>query len=229
MEFNSINFNINKIATQKAGLVNNNTNQNSQAQNQQSSQLISQKEQYINPSIMYDFQAVKMDSETVLKYMQNLMKLPNSIDKFLNQLNCKNIDPKISSILIENMISTKALSEFLNKNSTEAISKLLQTISSALKTGTNDVSQLKEILSVLGAIQSSSLSNTNTLKELLLLYIPLNIPVFDKNIENEVVDDEEKEALKNSKISILFETINFSNVFIAINEFENTLFEYRNS
>lgn len=225
MEFNSINFNINNIASQKAGLVQNNTQNNQQTLQQQN--LIQNQQpqtQYINPSLMYDFQVSKMDNQTVLKYLQNLMNLPNSIDKFVNQLNSKNIDPKISSILIENMISIKALSQFLNQNSTEAISKLMQTISLTLKSGTNDVSQLKEILSILGLIQNSSSYNTNTLKELLLLYIPLNAPIFDKNIDGKNNNEEEKEAIKNSKLSILFETINFSNLSITINESENNLY-----
>lgn len=223
MEFNSVNFNIN-IVNQKAGLVKNSQQQAQTPQQQILPQTQPSSTQYINPSLMYDFQSVKMDNETVLKYLQNLMKLPNSIDKFVNQLNTNNIDPKLSKILIENMISVKALSEFLNQNSNEAISKLMQTISLTLKSGTSDVSQLKEILSILGAIQNSTSLNQNALKELLLLYIPLNIPVFDKNIDGEIKNEEERNTLKNSKISILFETINFSNLLISINESENNLF-----
>ena len=119
MEFNSINnYNPNIVSNQKAGLVQNSQNQQSPAQNQITQQPQQTPTQQINPGLMYDFQAAKMDNETILKYLQNLMKLPNSIDKFVNQLNSKNIDPKITSILIQNMISTKALGEFLNQNST---------------------------------------------------------------------------------------------------------------
>ena len=223
MEFNSINFNIRNIANQKAGLVQNNTQQNQASQQQVLAQNQQMQTQTINPSLMYDFQAAKMDNETVLKYLQNLMNLPNSIDKFVNQLNSKNIDPKLTSILIENMISIKALNHLLSQNANEAISKLMQTISSTLKSGTSDVSQLKEILSILGAIQATSSINTNTLKELLLLYIPLNVPVFDKNIDGEIQNEDEKQAIKNSKLSILFETINYSNLLVTINEAENNI------
>ena len=226
MNFNSINnFNNINFANQKAGIVQNNQQQSSgqniqpQLQNQ-----APQQNQTINPSLMFDFQLAKMDNQTVLKYLQNIMKLPNSIEQFVNQLNSKNIDPNLSSILLENMISVKALSEYLNQNSTEAISKLMQTISTSLKSGVNDVSQLKEILTILGSIQSSSSLNTNTIKELLLLYIPLNTPVFDKNIDGKIQNEEEKQTIDNSKLSMLFETINFSNLSIAINEAENNLF-----
>ena len=56
------------------------------------------------------------------------------------------------------------------------------------------------------------------------MYIPLNVPVFDKNVVSAIDDEEEKEAIKNSKLSILFETINFSNLLVSINEVENNFF-----
>lgn len=226
MEFNSVNnFIIQPNSAQKAGLVQGLQNQQTaqpQAQNLPLPQSINQTA--VNPSLMYDFQLAKMDNETILKYLQNLMKLPNSIDKFVNQMSEKVANPKLALILAENMISVKMLSEFLNQNSADAISKLMQTISQTLKSGASDVSQLKEILSILNAIQSSTNINSNTLKELLLLYIPLNVPVFDKNVVSAIDDEEEKEAIKNSKLSILFETINFSNLLVSINEVENNFF-----
>ena len=100
----------------------------------------------------------------------------------------------------------------------------MQTISSSLKSGISDVSQLKELLAILGTIQSTTSINTNSIKELLLLYIPLNAPVFDKNINEKFQNEEEEQAIKNSKLSILFETINFSNLSITINESENNLY-----
>lgn len=226
MEFNSVNnFIVQQNSTQKAGLVQNSQNQQTaqtQAQIQHQPQTVSQTN--VNPSIMYDFQLAKMDNETVLKYLQNLMKLPNSIDKFVNELNQKNVNPKLASLLIENTISIKILNEFLNQNSTNAISKLMQTISQTLKSGASDVTQLKEILTILTTIQNSTNINANTLKELLLLYIPLNVPVFDKNTVGIIDNKDEKEAIKNSKLSILFETINYSNLLVTINEAENNLF-----
>lgn len=228
MEFNSINtnFNIQPQAQQKAGLVQNAQNsQNTPAQSQpqQQTQTQTTQNQCINPALMFDYQSAKMDNQTVLKYLQNLMNLPNSIEKFVNQLNSNNIDPKIKSILIENMISVKMLSEFLSQNSNNAISKLMQTISQNLKSGI-DTSQLKEILSILGTIQNSNSPNSNTIKELLLLYIPLNTPIFEKNSDSKIENQEEAKSVKNSKLSILFETLTFSNLLVCIDEAENNLF-----
>lgn len=226
MDFNSINFNLSNIANQKAGLVQNKNDlpTGSQAQLQEQFQpKQNMPVQNINPSLMYDLQMAKMDSETVLKYLQNLLNLPNSIEKFVNQLNSKNIDPKLAKILIENMISAKALSEFLNQNSNLAISKLMQTISESLKSGVDAV-QLKEMLSFLNVLQANSSLTVNAFKEILLLYIPLNIPVFDKDVDikgEEIVEDKDEKTLK---LSILIETIHFSNFLIVINEMDNIFY-----
>lgn len=212
----------NIIQNPKAGLVQNSQNQAPQQQTQQSQIILQQQNQSINPSLIYDFSAAKMDNETILKYIQNLLKLPETIEKFVNQLN-SNINPKLTSILVENMISLKALNEFLNQNSAQAISKLLQTISTSLKSGINDIEQLKEILTILNTIQTNSAVSNNSLKELLLLYIPLNTPVFNKESNFGDLSENENEAIKNSKLSILFETNNLSNILCTLNEIDNNI------
>ena len=226
MEFNPINnFNNIQISSQKAGLV---QNSQQQAQNQAPQQEPAQAQNQINninKAFIADYSTIKMDNETILKYLKSLLKFPSTIENFTKQLYSKNIDPKLAKILTQNMINTKALNEILNQNSTEAISKLMQTISNSLKTGMSDIEQLKEVLTILSAIQTSTnINTTNALKELLLLYIPFNQQIFDKNIDDKLISEGEKQAIKNSKLSILFETINFSNIVININEDKNNIY-----
>ncbi|MBR5304831.1 MAG: hypothetical protein IKU37_08415 [Candidatus Gastranaerophilales bacterium] len=223
MEFNSVNFNLNNIANQKAGLVNNSQNLLQQTQSQIQPQIQQAASLRVEHNFMYDFFAAKMDNETVLRYLQKLFDFPDSIEKFVNQLNDKNINSKLVKILVENLVNVKALSELINQNSTEAISRIMQAISSSLKSGI-DAAQLKEVLVFLNAIQANTSHGANALREFLLLYIPLNVPVFDKNLNNETLEEHEAEAIKKSKLSILIETINFSNLLICINEFENNFY-----
>lgn len=224
-DFNSINNNyIRPLSQIKAGIVNNvQDNQNTTNQTpEQKQQHLQTEAKTINPSLMYDFKMAKMDNEVLLKYLQNLLNLPNSIDKFVSDLNSKNNNSQILQILIQNLISTKALSEFLNQNSTQAIEKLLQTISASLKSGINDVSQLKEVLAILTNIQTNSNINSNTLKELILLYIPLNQQIFET--QGKFQEEEElKEEIKNAKLSILFETKTYSNILCCLNETEGNI------
>jgi len=177
-----------------------------------------------------NFENVKMENEIVQKYIQSLMDLPESIEKFienfeknskLQNLNDKTF--KFLQVFVENMLNTKALNQLLNENSKNAIQKLLNAMTTVLKNGSGDISQLKEILSVLNSIQASTNLNSNSIKELLLLYIPINYQVFNKDFDFSALEAENEDKIKSSTMSILFETINFSNVFISLNEQEDEI------
>ncbi len=221
--FNSIRFNASQTNTQ-AGLVKGfqdiaNMPNTSQIQAQGQNLPAFQNAQNV-PILDYSMLSVeipKMEYETVLKYLQNMLNLPNSMDKFIGEL--KNPDSQFIKLLVENLISTKALGEFLNTNSKEAILKVLETISTSLKSGIKDVGDLKEILSFLNAIQVISKDpNNNSLKEFLLLYIPLSVPVFEKKLEFSGLSSEAQKEIDDSDLSILFETKNFSNMLIVLND-----------
>ena len=226
--FNPINNNFNihqNFAAQKAGIVQNNQNQQITQFGQNQTPLQTQQQTpEINPNLLINYEAVKMTNEQVLKYLLSMLDMPSSIDKFISNLNNPKNQDKIAKLLVENLLNIKGLNEFLNQNSTNAINKLLNVISTTLKQGREDISQLKEMLNILTSIQQSSTLNTNTLKELLLLYIPLNIPVFDKQNELKNIEDEELKIIKSSTLSIMLETINFSNVLCSINSNDTQIF-----
>ena len=222
--FPNFNFNIfnSKPAAPPAGLVN--TPENSPVSQEAFKPMFQtpkeqiQKEPTVN-SMMYDFEMVKMDSETVLKYLQSAMKMPENLEKFVQNANIGTL-----RFFVENLINTKLLAEFINQNSTLAIEKIVKAMSESLKAGIKDVSQLKEILGILTSIQTSTNLSQNALKELLLLYIPLNPMVFDKPIDFSPQSSDIEDSINNSALSIIFETINFSNILCCINCFENNLY-----
>lgn len=170
-------------------------------------------------NIVYDFEMAKMDSEMLLKYIQSSMKMPNTIEEFLQNNNAQTL-----KILIKDILNTKILAEFLNQNSTQAIETILKTISSSLKSGITDVGQLKDVLGILTAIQSQTNLNSNALKELMLLYIPLNPAVFDKQVDFLPSSEDIAQEIENSTLSIIFETVNFSNILCCINEADGSLY-----
>lgn len=169
---------------------------------------------------------IKMENDVVQKYLQNLLKAPESLEKLIelsqgNQNTTKGYE--FLKIFIQNMIDTKALAQLLNQNSKDAIQKLLSTISQSLKQSNVDVTQMKEILSILSSIQTTTNSNTNAIKELLLLYIPINYQVFNNDTDFSAIEDNCMDAIKNSLLSVLFETKSFANVLITINEDNSTI------
>ena len=114
------------------------------------------------------------------------------------------------------MLSNKELSQLLNQNSNEAIQKLLDVITQSLKYNI-DTSQLKDILSVLNVIHNSSSINTNTLRELFLLYIPIDYQVLKQDSDFKKFEEEHEDKIKNSILSVMLETYNFSNVLAILN------------
>ena len=166
---------------------------------------------------IYNKEMAKMDSEVLLKYLQNIMKMPENIHKLLTTL-----DSPIIKALVEKTIDIETLSQILNTNSKEAIEKVLKAISDSIKSGAKDINQLKDVLGILSTIQNST--SNNAVKELLLLYIPVNPPIFDKNVDFQAGSNEEETAINNSAFSLIFETVNFSNLSCCINSYENTLY-----
>ena len=169
---------------------------------------------------------LKMDNEVVQKYLQSLLDMPESLDKFLKAINIKDKNSQSYQFLklfVENMINNKELSQLLKQNSNDAIQKLLAVITQSLKQNSADTGQLKEILSVLNVIHSSSSLNTNTLRELFLLYIPINYQVYKENSNFDKITSDNEESIKESILSILFETYNFSNILITLCDNNNTV------
>lgn len=188
-----------------------NQNLNETVQNQLQPQAAAAK------SEVYNREMAKMDSEVLLKYLQNVMKMPENVNKLLTTL-----DSPIIKALVEKTIDVKVLSQILNTNSKEAIEKVLKAISDSIKSGAKDINQLKDVLGILSTIQNST--SNNAVKELLLLYIPVNPPIFDKNVDFQAGSEEEENAINNSAFSLIFETVNFSNISCCINTYENSLY-----
>jgi len=174
--------------------------------------------------LMYNLEMAKMDNETILKYLKSLLQLPNSIDKFVEQINSKTPDSKFIKMFVQNLLNTKELADFLNSNSKIASEKILKAISNSLKSGAYDTSDLREIFSILTSFSSQTNVTSNALKEFLLLYIPLNPLVFDKPFEIAAKNASEEESIKNSELSVMFETINFSNVLCSLNAENNNAY-----
>ena len=222
--FNSIN-NLNFYISQRSSSLNPQQTKvgddSSSANFQQNTQVLINNDTSINPALLYNMQSAKMDYEVMLKYILNMLMLPENIDKFIQKAAHGSKDNELVKLLVENLINTKALAEFLNKNSKIAIDKTLQMISSSIKSGMDDSVQLKEVLSILTAIQSHSQTNMNVLKDFLLLYIPVCGQIFDKQVEYSVDNSEEEKQIQSSELSLMFETINFSNILCTLSAENN--------
>ena len=124
-----------------------------------------------------------------------------------------NVQKDAVMLFFGGMIHMPAISELILKNSKQAVAGLIIAMASASKGGmTND--QIRETLSVLNSCiaMAESGNSAQTLKSLMLLYLPwlpLNEGVgFDMEVESEPGENNSN----NSKLTVLIQTRNYGNV-----------------
>ena len=141
-----------------------------------------------------------------------------SPDKIQNQALQQNIQQAAAqkdaaALIFTGMIHLPAISEMILKNSKQAVAGLIAAMSSASKNGmTNE--QISQTLGIINSCVSMAESGNpaQTIKSLMLLYLPwlpLNDGVgFDLEVET---DNGENES-NDSKLTVLIQTVNYGNV-----------------
>ena len=141
-----------------------------------------------------------------------------SADKIQNQAVQQNIQQAAAqkdaiALMFTGMIHMPAVSEMILKNSKQAVAALIVAMSSASKNGmTNE--QISQTLGIINSCVSMAESGNpaQTLKSLMLLYLPwlpLNEGVgFDLEVETDKGENESND----SKLTVLIQTKNFGNV-----------------
>ena len=116
-------------------------------------------------------------------------------------------------LMFSGMIQMSAVSEMILKNSKQAVAGLISAMASASKNGmTNE--QIRETLGVLNTCISLAESGnpTQTVKSMMLLYLPW-LPLNDsEGFELEVEADNGENESDNSRLTVLIQTKNFGNV-----------------
>jgi len=137
---------------------------------------------------------------------------PAKIQNLLNQQNTQTTKDA-TALLFNGLINMPAVSELILKNSKQAVNQLVLAMASASKNGmTNE--QISQTLSVINSCiaLAESGDSAQTLKSLMLLYLPwlpLNEGVgFDLEVET----DNGEEDKNNSRLTVLIQTKNYGNV-----------------
>lgn len=159
-------------------------------------------------------------NEELLKNQKMISQLFDDTSEIPLNVTSQNIQTQIAAnqkdavmLFFSGMIHMPAVSEMILKNSKQAVANLIIAMASASKGGmSND--QITETLSIINSCVSMASSDnpTQTLKSLMLLYLPwlpLNEGVgFD--LEVEAPDGEN--ASNDSKLTVLIQTRNYGNV-----------------
>lgn len=159
-------------------------------------------------------------NEDLLKNQKMISQLFDDASEISLNATSQNIQTQIASnqkdavmLFFSGMIQMPAISEMILKNSKQAVANLIIAMASASKGGMSN-EQITETLSIINSCVSMASSDnpTQTLKSLMLLYLPwlpLNEGVgFDLEVET---PDGENES-NDSKLTVLIQTRNYGNV-----------------
>lgn len=212
---NSSNFNSNVNQTLSQNSLTS-INYSASTQQNQSSLILSNTNQLVISTVEVEQRA---------NYIKDLLNLPRDFQSFINQIQNMNTETakSFAKILTDGKINLSALTELLAGNSKEAVQKLMMTIMTVSKMGSNNVSGLKELMAMF-SVSANSSDSTQTVKNLLMLYLPwlplsirnemnldFDIDIFDK-IQG--ADPDKEENIETIKIMI--ETANYGNVLAEL-------------
>ena len=212
---NSSNFNSNVNQTLSQNSLTS-INYSASTQQNQSSLILSNANQLVISTVEVEQRA---------NYIKDLLNLPRDFQSFINQIQNMNTETakSFAKILTDGKINLSALTELLAGNSKEAVQKLMMTIMTVSKMGSNNVSGLKELMAMF-SVGANSSDSTQTVKNLLMLYLPwlplsirnemnldFDIDIFDK-IQG--ADPDKEENIETIKIMI--ETANYGNVLAEL-------------
>lgn len=168
-----------------------------------------------------------VELEQRANYVKDLLNLPRDFETLINQI--QNTTPEadalkqLSKLLQNGKINLNALSTLLSDNSKGAIQKLMMTIMTVSKMGSNNVNQLKELIGMFSSA-SANAETTQVIKNILMLYLPwlplsvrhdmnldFNIDIFDK-IQGADPDMENAAEM----IKIMIQTANYGNILATL-------------
>lgn len=122
------------------------------------------------------------------------------------------------SQLLNQNINLNDISRLIQDNGKEAINKLIVAMGTAAKQGIIDASEIKETMKLINASVSiaGEKSSAQTLKSLILLYLPW-LPLQEgAGFELEVEIKEKESGEKDTHMTILISTVNFGNIKVLL-------------
>lgn len=149
-------------------------------------------------------------------YVKDLMALPKNLSELLQTIQkqvLRNSTGANGSGLLNLGLDLNQIALLLQQNGKEAVNKLIMTMANASKQGITDLSELKNMIKLINAsVATAGENSTQTLKTLMLLYLPW-IPLqegvgFDLEIETSEGASAEDECT----LTILISTKNFGNI-----------------
>ena len=162
--------------------------------------------------------ALSQQQAQILAQLQGLTS-PSQIQTMMQGQMASQFQASIKNLTLSptGMINLTQISEMLQVNGKEALTKLITAMTQASKQGISDLSQIKEMAKLVNASVATAAQNNpaQTLKVLMLLYLPW-LPLdegvgFDLDIETKE-DGEESDSI----LTITISTVNYGSVVATL-------------
>lgn len=176
-----------------------------------------------------NMQSAKMHDAELSTVLKDLLNMQKDMETFLtNMSNTKNLQAfmqqmtkaNIADALMNSQMDLSKLTQFMQQNGKEALSKLFNMTANFSQSGVvARSSQMSEIIAVLNACTpNSDTSQAQVIKNMMLLYLPW-LPLGEQNFSIEIgtkTQEGEDGEVSEDSISILISTINFGNIKVLI-------------
>ena len=178
---------------------------------------------------LYEFftnaQSAKMAGSDMSLILKDLLGMQKDIKEFLSEivLNEKAgtiTKPDLAKLLLSNQFELGKLTQFMQQNGKEALSKLFTMTANFAQSGAvAGSSQVSELIAILNACTpNADTSQAQILKNMILLYLPW-LPIGEQNaftLEIGGGKSEGEGAESEDSISVMIKTVNFGNVSVLI-------------
>lgn len=155
----------------------------------------------------------------ILAQLQGLNSAELMQNNALNQTLLSQLEASIKRLPISSsgLINIADLATLIKTNGKEALTQIIISMANSAKNGINDVSQMKEAAKLINAsiAIASQKDNSQTLKILMLLYLPW-LPL-QQGVDFELdIQSKEENASDNSVLIIKIQTINYGEIVVML-------------
>ncbi|MBR6162540.1 hypothetical protein IKQ26_01440 [bacterium] len=167
---------------------------------------------------LFNAEVSQLEQQQTTQMIKELFQLPKEITEFLQQAVNQGKNSEVMELLGV-LIDLNQLSSMLQQNGKNALSKLYQIIAEYNRLGVSmkgqEITELAKVINM--AIRQVTSTDVQTLKTVMLLYLPW-LPLTDNEAFKLEITEKKEESASDSEdnITLLISTVNYSNLQAAI-------------
>jgi len=167
---------------------------------------------------LFNAEVNQLEQQQTTQMIKELFQLPKEITEFLQLVSNQGKNAQVKELL-GMLIDLSQMSNVLQQNGKSALSNLYQIIAEYNRLGVSmkgqEITELAKVINM--AIRQVTSTDVQTLKTVMLLYLPW-LPLTDNEVFKLEITEKKEESASDSEdnITLLISTVNYSNLQAAI-------------